>query len=77
MGEERKITFMKAVNEAMDIAMEQDENVILIGTDVAGGADVDHLQDDDSFGGVFGVTKGLVKKYGRCLLYTSPSPRDS
>ncbi|MDN6206315.1 MAG: alpha-ketoacid dehydrogenase subunit beta, partial [Staphylococcus simulans] len=36
MGEERKITFMKAVNEAMDIAMEQDENVILIGTDVAG-----------------------------------------
>ena len=72
MGEERKITFMKAVNEAMDIAMEQDENVILIGTDVAGGADVDHLQDDDSFGGVFGVTKGLVKKYGRNRVIDTP-----
>ena len=31
--------------------MEKDENVILIGTDVSGGAKVEHIQDDDT--GVF------------------------
>ncbi|MGN5882234.1 MULTISPECIES: alpha-ketoacid dehydrogenase subunit beta [Staphylococcus] len=72
MSEKREITFMTAINEAIDSAMQQDENVILIGTDVAGGADVDHLQDDDSFGGVFGVTKGLVKKYGRNRVIDTP-----
>lgn len=41
--------------------MEKDEDVILIGTDVSGGAKVDHIKDDDTFGGVFGVTKGLAK----------------
>lgn len=72
MSEKREITFMTAINEAIDSAMQQDENVILIGTDVAGGADVDHLQNDDSFGGVFGVTKGLVKKYGRNRVIDTP-----
>lgn len=72
MGEKREITFMKAINEAIDTAMNKDENVILIGTDVAGGADVEHLKDDDSFGGVFGVTKGLVKKYGRNRVIDTP-----
>ena len=89
MSEERKLTFMGAINEAIDQSMEKDEDVILIGTDVSGGAKVDHIKDDDTFGGVFGVTKGLAKKYSRkrvidtpiaehitCLLYTSPSPRD-
>jgi hypothetical protein len=33
-------------------SMEKDENVILIGTDVSGGAKVEHIQDDDTFGGV-------------------------
>ena len=32
--------------------MEKDEDVILIGTDVSGGK-VDHIKDDDTFGGVF------------------------
>ena len=41
--------------------LEKDEDVILIGTDVSGGAKVDHIKDDDTFGGVFGVTKGLAK----------------
>ena len=38
MSEERKPAFMGAINEAIDRSMEKDENVILIGTDVSGGA---------------------------------------
>ena len=34
MSENRKLTFMGAINEAIDQSMEKDDNVILIGTDV-------------------------------------------
>ncbi|MGX4668915.1 alpha-ketoacid dehydrogenase subunit beta [Cerasibacillus sp. JNUCC 74] len=68
----RKLTFSKAINEAMDIAMEQDNKVILIGEDVAGGATVDHLQDEEAWGGVFGVTQGLGNKYGRKRVIDMP-----
>ena len=74
---ERKVTFMTAINEAMAQAMRKDETVILIGTDVAGGAEVDHLvQDDgrhdDAFGGVFGLSKGLVTEFGRERVIDTP-----
>ncbi|PAD27373.1 alpha-ketoacid dehydrogenase subunit beta [Niallia circulans] len=68
----RKITFSQAINEAMDIAMERDNKVILMGEDVAGGATVDHLQDEEAWGGVFGVTKGLANKYGRKRVIDMP-----
>jgi acetoin:2,6-dichlorophenolindophenol oxidoreductase subunit beta len=68
----RKLTFSKAINEAMDIAMERDNKVILIGEDVAGGATVDHLQDEEAWGGVFGVTQGLGNKYGRKRVIDMP-----
>ncbi|MFT8322195.1 MAG: alpha-ketoacid dehydrogenase subunit beta [Bacillus sp. (in: firmicutes)] len=68
----RKITFSQAINEAIDIAMERDKKVILIGEDVAGGATVDHLQDEEAWGGVFGVTKGLGNKYGRKRVIDMP-----
>ncbi|MEI3613772.1 alpha-ketoacid dehydrogenase subunit beta [Pseudogracilibacillus sp. SO30301A] len=72
----RKISFMNAITEGMDMAMDHDNKVILIGTDVAGGAGVDHLvQDDvheDAFGGVFGLSKGLVGKYGRERVIDTP-----
>lgn len=76
MGE-RKVTFMTAINEAMYQAMKKDDTVILIGTDVAGGAEVDHLiQDDgrhdDAFGGVFGLSKGLVTEFGRGRVIDTP-----
>ena len=73
----REISFMNAITEGMDMAMDHDDKVILIGTDVAGGAGVDHLvQDDgvheDAFGGVFGLSKGLVGKYGRERVIDTP-----
>ena len=37
-----------------------------------GGADVDHLQGDEAWGGVLGVTKGLVKEFGRERIIDTP-----
>ncbi|MHC5227185.1 alpha-ketoacid dehydrogenase subunit beta [Enterococcus sp. LJL99] len=60
----RRITFMQAINEGLDMAMEKDERVILLGEDIAGGTNIEHLEGAGAWGGVFGVTKGLVEKYG-------------
>jgi pyruvate dehydrogenase E1 component beta subunit len=69
---ERKITMMQAINEALDIAMAQDERVILLGEDIAGGATVEHLNETGAWGGVFGLTKGLVEKYGTERVIDTP-----
>ena len=68
----RKLSFSSAINEAMKLAMRSDENVILLGEDVAGGAQIDHLQDDEAWGGVLGVTKGLVQEFGRDRILDTP-----
>lgn len=68
----RIISMSQAINEAMAIAMRRDEDVILMGEDVAGGAEVDHLQDDEAWGGVLGVTKGLVQEFGRDRILDTP-----
>ncbi|QHA90766.1 alpha-ketoacid dehydrogenase subunit beta [Bacillus sp. N1-1] len=68
----RVITFADAVNEAIRLAMRENENVILMGEDVAGGAKVDHLQDEEAWGGVMGVTKGLVQEFGRERILDTP-----
>lgn len=57
----RRITFMQAINEGLDMSMEKDERVILLGEDIAGGTHIDHLEGEGAWGGVFGVTKGLVE----------------
>ncbi|WP_155010208.1 alpha-ketoacid dehydrogenase subunit beta [Priestia megaterium] len=68
----RKSSMSEAINEAMKLAMRKDENVILLGEDVAGGAEIDHLQDDEAWGGVLGVTKGLVQEFGRERILDTP-----
>ncbi|WP_101845460.1 alpha-ketoacid dehydrogenase subunit beta [Halobacillus sp. Marseille-P3879] len=68
----RQITFADAVNEALRETMKNDDNVILLGEDVAGGAEVDHLQDEEAWGGVMGVTKGLVQEFGRERILDTP-----
>lgn len=60
----RRITFMQAINEGLDMAMEKDNRVILLGEDIAGGTHIEHLEGEGAWGGVFGVTKGLVEKHG-------------
>ena len=68
----RTLTYAEAVNEALRIAMREDPNVILIGEDIAGGADVDHLVDDEAWGGALGVTKGIVQEFGRGRVLDTP-----
>lgn len=65
---------MKAINEGLEQAMEKDDRVILLGEDIAGGADVKHLEEknEDAWGGVFGVTKGLMPKFGRERVIDTP-----
>ncbi|EST11658.1 alpha-ketoacid dehydrogenase subunit beta [Sporolactobacillus laevolacticus] len=67
-----KMSYSEAINDAIRQAMRKDENVILIGEDVAGGAEVDHLQDQGAWGGVFGVTKGIVEEFGRDRVIDTP-----
>ena len=66
------MTYGEAVNEAMRIAMREDPTVILMGEDIAGGADVDHLINEDAWGGPMGVTKGLVQEFGRNRVLDTP-----
>lgn len=69
---QRTLTFSQAINEPLCLAMRKDEKVILMGEDVAGGAQVDHLQDEEAWGGVMGVTKGLVQEFGRERVLDTP-----
>src|ERR1700723_3673471 len=62
----RNITYREALNEALTQEMERDETVIVMGEDNAGGAGAPG--EDDAWGGVLGVTKGLYHKFpGRVL----------
>lgn len=63
----RELTVRDAVNEALAQAMEADPRVILLGEDIAGGAgrDHDYPAAADAWGGPFGVTRGLMTKFGR------------
>lgn len=62
----RKITYQQAINEALDQEMGRDQNVIVMGEDVAGGAGSPGEQD--AWGGVLGVTRGLYHKHpGRVI----------
>jgi acetoin:2,6-dichlorophenolindophenol oxidoreductase subunit beta len=53
---------IQAVNRALDDAMGLDDNVILLGEDIADGQE----------GGIVGVTKGLSTKYGASRVRSTP-----
>ncbi|KUL67435.1 pyruvate dehydrogenase [Streptomyces violaceusniger] len=62
----RTISYREAVNEALRQEMERDPSVIIMGEDNAGGAG--SPGEDDAWGGVLGVTKGLYERFpGRVL----------
>ena len=53
-------TMIEAIREAMDVAMERDDNVVVFGEDVG------------YFGGVFRCTQGLQQKYGSSRCFDAP-----
>src|SRR5436309_5796509 len=68
----RQLTYAQAINEAMRLEMRRDPRVILMGEDVAGGATVTGFESEDAWGGVLGVTKGLVQEFGRERVLDTP-----
>src|SRR5437763_13860536 len=68
----RQLTYAQAINEALRLEMRRDPRVILMGEDVAGGAGVVNFESEDSWGGVLGVTKGLVQEFGRSRVLDTP-----
>ncbi len=56
----RTRTFVQALNEALDISMERDPSVYMLGEDIA------------EMGGDFGVTRGLWAKYGEERVRDTP-----
>ena len=63
-------TFRQAINEALRQEMRRDPRVVLLGEDIAGGAGAPG--EDDAWGGVLGVTKGLVGEFGRARVLDTP-----
>jgi pyruvate dehydrogenase E1 component beta subunit len=60
-----------AINEALRIAMESDPDVIVMGEDVVGGGKLEG-DDVEEMGGVIGMTRGLVKAFGRDRVLDTP-----
>lgn len=68
----RTLSFREAINEALGQEMERDPRVVLMGEDVAGGATLPGFERQDAWGGVLGVTKGLVQRFGRERVLDTP-----
>ncbi len=65
------ITLREALNEALHLEMARDARVIVLGEDVSGGAGGTSGQRDAA-GGIFGVTKGLIHKFGEGRVIDTP-----
>ncbi len=55
-----RMNMIQAINSAMDIMLERDNNTVVFGEDVG------------YFGGVFRCTAGLQKKYGKHRVFDTP-----
>lgn len=51
-GEQRELTYALAVREALQLAMERDKSVFMLGEDIG------------VYGGAFGVSDGLIEQFG-------------
>jgi acetoin:2,6-dichlorophenolindophenol oxidoreductase subunit beta len=60
----------QALNEALSQEMERDDSIILVGEDIVGG--MGGSGEEDAWGGVMGVTKGLYGKFGADRVLDTP-----
>jgi acetoin:2,6-dichlorophenolindophenol oxidoreductase subunit beta len=65
-----KKSYRQAINEALAQEMRRDPTVIVMGEDNAGGLGA--AGEDDAWGGVLGVTKGLMPEFGRDRVLDTP-----
>jgi pyruvate dehydrogenase E1 component beta subunit len=65
-----RTSFRQALNDALRAEMRRDSRVVVIGEDVAGGAG--GTGSDDAYGGIMGVTRGLVGEFGRGRVIDTP-----
>jgi 2-oxoisovalerate dehydrogenase E1 component beta subunit len=56
----KRMTMIEAINDALDVMMERDPTVVVLGEDVG------------YFGGVFRATAGLQAKYGKTRVFDTP-----
>ncbi len=56
----KRMNMIQAINSAMDVIMDRDPDVVVMGEDVG------------YFGGVFRATAGLQKKYGKTRVFDTP-----
>jgi pyruvate dehydrogenase E1 component beta subunit len=69
---ERILSYREAINEALRLEMERDPAVVLMGEDVTGASQSSKPEHLDAWGGVLGVTKGLVHEFGRERVRDTP-----
>ncbi len=65
-----KKSYRAALNEALRQEMRRDPTIVLMGEDIAGGAGA--AGEQDAWGGVLGVTKGLLAEFGRERILDAP-----
>jgi pyruvate dehydrogenase E1 component beta subunit len=65
------ISFRDAINQALHEEMERDPRVIVLGEDVAGGAGGSG-DTVEAAGGIFGVSAGLARRFGRERVIDTP-----
>ena len=58
--DERRLNMIEAINDALDVSMGRDDDVVVMGEDVG------------YFGGVFRCTAGLQEKYGKHRSFDTP-----
>ena len=64
----RTLSMKDAINEAIDQEMARDKTVIMMGEDIVGGTGANG--EEDAWGGVLGVSKGLYHKYPKQMIDT-------
>ena len=65
-----RISYRTALGEALAQEMRRDPRIVIMGEDIAGGMGAPGQQD--TWGGAFGVTKGLLGEFGRDRVMDTP-----
>jgi len=65
-----RISYRAALGEALAQEMRRDPKIVIMGEDIAGGMGAPGQQD--TWGGAFGVTKGLLGQFGRERVMDTP-----